>query len=233
MAGLGFIFGRIVYLFGPSSSLLEGTGGSLAHKMSWAWSLPWKLLPGFHFCLIGLFLIAIYTSRLAFGIAALPLSLPTDPGSTTASDQGTWKQLQYLVWVLVGPLFLVSSLLSFVILGLPILISSRIPAYAHSDWFLRISSVIEGLGFLAVASWIAGKGGRQTIRKAIRLPEPKNIGLSLAIPIGIATLLSTGQYLFERAQWTAHNVGNTDPLQFGSYFTFPDPWLLLHFFPRK
>ena len=104
------------------------------------------------------------------------------------------------------------------------------PAYSQSVWFSRFSSTIETLVVFAVILWIAGKEDRKVIWKTIRLPEPKYACLSLAIPIGIAGLLSTGQYLFDRAQWAAHNFGNMDPPQFGSYFTFPDPWLLLLFF---
>jgi membrane protease YdiL (CAAX protease family) len=229
-AGLGLIFGRLVYLTAPSSSVLEGTGSLMAHRMSWAWSLPWKLLPGFHFCLIGLFLIAIYTSRLAFGIAALPLSLPGHAPSAVP-DSAAWKRVQYLIWALVGPLYLLYSSLAWLTLGLPIILSSHLPAYSQSVWFSRFSSAIETLVVFAVISWIAGKEDRQLIWKTIRVPEPTYAGLSLAIPIGIAVLLSTGQYLFDRAQWAAHNFGNMDPPQFGSYFTLPDPWLLLLFFP--
>jgi hypothetical protein len=41
-------------------------------------------------------LIAIYTSRLAFGIARLPLSLPDSP-SSEATDSAHWRQLQYVI----------------------------------------------------------------------------------------------------------------------------------------
>ena len=105
------------------------------------------------------------------------------------------------------------------------------PARLQSKRFSRLSSVLETLAIFAVISWIAGKEDRQVIWKTIPLPEPRYAGLSVAIPIGIAVLLSTGQYLFDRAQWSAHNFGNMDPPQFGSYFTLPDPWLLLLFFP--
>jgi membrane protease YdiL (CAAX protease family) len=230
MVGLGSMFSRLIYLTAPSSSSLEGAGSLVAHKISWARSLPWSLLPGFHFCVIGLILIAIYASRLAFGIAALPLSLPGNATSNTP-DPVAWKCVQYLIWALVGPLYLLSSSLTWLTLGLPIILSSHLPAYSQSVWFSRLSSVLETLAIFAVISWIAGKEDRQVIWKTIRLPEPRYAGLSVAIPIGIAVLLSTGQYLFDRAQWAAHNFGNMDPPQFGSYFTLPDPWLLLLFFP--
>ena len=74
MAGLGLTFGFLAYFSGPSRSVLETTGSVIAHRIYWAQTLLWKLPQGFQFCLIGLFLIAIFTSRLAFGIATLPLS---------------------------------------------------------------------------------------------------------------------------------------------------------------
>ncbi len=88
VVGLGLMFTRLIYLTAPSSSVLEGTGSLLTHKISWVRSLPLGLLTGFHFCVIGLLLVAIYTSRLAFGIAALPLSLPGTTGPT-ALDSGS------------------------------------------------------------------------------------------------------------------------------------------------
>ena len=230
IAGLGLMFSRLLYFAAPSSSFLEGAGSLVAQKMRWAWSLPWKLLTGFHFCLIGLLLIAIYTSRLAFGIAALPLSLPGKT-VTTSEDSGAWRRVQLLIWVLVGPLYLVSSLLALFAIGLPIILSSYVPAYIQSVWFSRFSPVIETLAVLAVILWIVGKEDRHMIWNTLRLPKLGYAGLALAIPIGIGSLLSIGQYLFDRAEWAAHNFGNMDPPQFGSYFAFPDPWFLLLFLP--
>jgi len=229
MAGLCLMYSRLLYLAAPSSSVLEGTGSLVAHKISWAWSLPWKLLSGFHFCLIGLLLIAIYTSRLAFGIAALPLSLPGNTVSL-APDSESWRRVQFLIWVLVGPLYLLSSSLAWFTLGLPMILSSHMPAYTQSVWFSRFSSTIETLVVFAVIFWIAGKEDRQVIWKAVRLPEPRYAGLALAFPIGIAMLLSTSQYLVVRALWAAHDFGRFSPPQFRSYFDLPDPWLLLAFF---
>ena len=43
--------------------------------------------------------------------------------------------------------------------------------------------------------------------------------------------ISTGQYLFDRAQWVTHSFGNNFSPAIGTYFDLPDPWLLLAFFP--
>jgi membrane protease YdiL (CAAX protease family) len=229
IAGMCLTFGRILYLSAPSSSILEGTRSAVAGKISWAWSLPWKFLTGFHFCLIGLLRIAIYTCRLAFGITVLPLSLPGNAAST-APDLESWKRIQFLIWVLVGPHFFLYGFLVFLTTGLPMILSMRVPAYSQSIWFSRFFGVAAAIVVLAVILWIAGREGRQVIWKTIRFPKPEYICLALAIPIGIGVLLSAGQYLFDRAQWMAQSFGTLGSPQFGSYFTLPDFWLLLLFF---
>ncbi|HEX4544116.1 MAG TPA: CPBP family intramembrane glutamic endopeptidase, partial [Candidatus Acidoferrum sp.] len=79
--------------------------------------------------------------------------------------------------------------------------------------------------------WIMGEENRQVVWNSARLPEPRYVALGLAFPVGIAVFFSTGQYLFDRAIWAARDFGKGFPPQFGSYFGFPDPWLLLLFFP--
>jgi membrane protease YdiL (CAAX protease family) len=229
IAGMCLMFGRILYLSGPSSSILQGTRSLLASKINWVWSLPWKTLTGFHFGMIGLLLIAAYTSRLAFGIAALPLSLPGNAASA-ASDLESWEWIQFLIWVLVGPLCFLYGFLAFLAIGLPMILSMRVPAYIQSIWFTRFSDVAAAAVVFAVIFWIAGREGREVIWKTIRFPKPEYVCLALAIPIGIGVLLSTGQYLFDRAQWMEQGLGTLDSPQFRSYFTFPDLWLLLLFF---
>jgi membrane protease YdiL (CAAX protease family) len=209
--------------------MLEDTSSLAAYKISWAMSLPWKLLPGFHFCLLGLLLIAIYTSRVAFGIAALPLSLPVTAASA-AVDSTSWQRIQLLIWVLVGPLFLLSRLFSLITVGIPMILTSHLPTYTQSNWFARCSPIVEALLFLGVIALIVRREGREVVWKSMRIPETRYVSLALAIPIGIAVFLSTGQYLFDRAGWAAHNFGNMMPPRIGSYFTLPDLWLLLLFF---
>jgi len=92
MAGLGLMFSRLVYLSGPSSSVLESTGSIVTHRIHWAQTMLWKLA-GFQFSLTGLLLIAIFTSRLALGIATLPLALP-GRHALQAEDFGSWRRLR-------------------------------------------------------------------------------------------------------------------------------------------
>jgi len=229
VGGMGLMFGRLLYVAAPSSSVLEGVGSVVAHKLSWAQSLPWSLLTGFHFCVIGLFLIAIYTSRLAFGIAVLPLSLPGDAASA-CPDHGAWKRVQFLICVLVGPLYFLDILLALLTIGIPTALPSHVPNHTLSVWIVRVSPVVEVLVVIAVISWIVGEEGRKRLLRGIRLTAPRYFVLGFAIPIVIGAVISVGQFAFDRAQWAAHNFGQIDSPVFGNYITLPDPWLLLLFF---
>lgn len=223
IAGSGFILAQIFWLAQPATSVLQSTHHITQSVKPLDWT-PWVLLPGFFFCFAGLLLIAIYTSRLAFGIARLPLSLPDSPLSE-ATDSAAWRRLQWVIWVLVGPLILVSVVLG--LFSLSVIFSSRISMYVQTVWFNRLSSVAEGAATLGVLLWIMGKENRQVIWSMTRLPEPRHAAFGLSLPIGIAALISTAQYLLVRAQWAAHGFGSEVPPTLGSFFNLPDPWFYL------
>jgi membrane protease YdiL (CAAX protease family) len=229
IAGLGLMFGAFAFLNGPSSSVLESTSSVLVHRIHWAQSMLGKLPPGVQFSLTGLLLIAIFTSRLAFGIATLPLAL-SGRHALQAEDSGSWRRLQFLIWFLVGIAFLPVVLLSFLAMGVPFLLTSRLPSFVQSDWFPRLSPIAQGIVVLGIALCIVGREGRETVRNSIRLPDLRWPLLALVFAIGIDVFISTGQYIVDRAQWAANDFGKFAPPQFGSYFNAPDIWLLLLFF---
>jgi len=227
IAGMAIILTQILY-FGKRHSILESVDHPLVVSGFSSW-FPWKLPLGFEICLLGLLLMTIYTSRLVFGIAAMPLSLPGEPISR-AENQGLWGRVQLLIWVMMGPLFLVDRSLSLVLWGIPNLISSPLSAYLQSVWPVRFATLLDFPVVLGVVLWVMGKEGRQIVRNTVRLPAPKWFGLALALPIGISIALSSGQYLVDRASWAAHNFGRYEPPRFSAYFDFPDGWLLLLIF---
>jgi membrane protease YdiL (CAAX protease family) len=226
IVGSGFIVAQTLWLTQQTTSVLQSTRyvAQSVRPSEWARGIS---LPGFFFCFAGLLLIAIYVSRLAFGIARLPLSLLDNPLSE-ATDSAAWRRLQWVIWVLVGPLILVSVVLG--IFSLPLIFSSRISVYIQTVWFTRLSSVVEGAATLGVLLWIMGKENRQVIWSMTRLPEPRHAALGLSLPIGIAALISTAQYLLVRAQWAAHGFASEVPPTLGSFFNLPDPWLYLLIF---
>ena len=231
VVGAGILFICLDRFTGPARSTLDSTGSIVSHQISWVQTTLWNAPQGLQFTLIGLLLIAIFTSRLAFGIASLPLSLPARYASQP-EDPGFSRNLKLLIWFLVSLVFLPGGLLSFVTVGLPFVLTSRIPAYVRSDWFPRFSPIINGVLILGTALGIVGKQGRATARRLIRLPGLRWPLLALGLPIGIDTLISVGQYAFDRTGWAAHGFGTLGPPQLASYFKVPDIWgLLLPFVP--
>ena len=191
--------------------------------------MVWKLPQALQFSLLGLLLIAIFISRLAFGIATLPLALPGRQGLRSEEDPGSWRRLQMLLWFLVSFAFFSSTLLDFLTIGIPVLRLSRLPFYAQNAWFWRVTPIAELVVFFGITLWIMGRGGRQTVQRSIRLPGVKWCLLALALPACIDVLISTGQYVVDRAHWAAHDFGRFEPPNFGSYFGVPDIWFCLLF----
>jgi membrane protease YdiL (CAAX protease family) len=229
MVGSGFILSQIFWFTQQTTSVLQSRRHVTQSVSRLDWT-QWISLPGFFFCFAGLLLIAIYVSRLAFGIARLPLSL-ADSSSNEAADPAPWRQLQYVIWILVGPLLVISVLLGLLTIGFPVVFSSRIPPYLQTIWFQKLSPIAEVAAWFGVLLWIMGKENRRVIWSVVRLPEPRYAVLGLSFPLGITTLISTAQYLLARAQWAAHGFGREAPQAFGSFFAVPDPWLCLLIFP--
>jgi len=227
LSGLGLLFSRVVYLSGPAGSVLESGGSTLSHKVAWAKAILWTLPSGFQFTSLGLLLIAVFTLRLVFGISTLPLVLL---GKQFVKSDSAWRRLQFLVFVLVGPLFLVGIVVSFVGIWIPIMLFSRSPAYIQSVWFGRLAPVLESLVAYGVLVCFLWREEKQTIKQSIRWPDAKNLLLAGAFAIGIDVTISIGQYLPERAQWAAHNFRRFGPPMFETYFSSPDPWLFLLLF---
>lgn len=219
LAAMALLIARMMYLTAPGSSVLEPSYNVLTRELLRMRSIPWKSLPGLHLCALGLLLIAIFLSRMAFGIASLPLSLPEDD-SLNEEQRSSWHHLAWLLWFLVGPLFATDTLsLSFVLL-------TRI----HGPW-LKPSALILQLGLASIITLlIMGKDARQTLRQTIRWPGQRYLFLAAFLPIALAVLLSLGQYAFDRADWSLGQFDADSRPDFRSYFSTPDNWLLLLFF---
>ena len=228
LVGFGLMFGRLLYLSLPPSSVLESTGGALARQLHLALVTSPKL-PGFQFTLVGLVLIAVFASRLAFGISTLPLTLP-DSRPFRSEDHETWRRLQVVIFTLIGPLFLVSVFLSFVGLIIPLIISSRLPSYTQRAWFSQMASILETLAACAVLLCLMGRENRQTVWNSIRWPDRMNVLLALMIPVGTSVVISVCQFLVDRALWAAHDFRRLSALELKSYFGMPDPRFFLLFF---
>lgn len=228
LLGLVLMFARILYFSTAPTSVLESTSNVIGNRFRGAEANLWKLPEGFQFTLFGLVLIGTFMSRMAFGIARLPIAMPNPQASEENSV--AWPRLQFLIFVLVGPLFLVGVLLSIVSIGIPLVVSARPPAYIQNIWFSRLAPVLETVAACAVVLYLMGPENRRTVRDSIRLPDRASVLFSLIFPVGTALLISAGNFVVDREGWVAHGIGKVPPPEFGSYFDIPDPYFLLLFF---
>lgn len=225
LAAICTIFGRFAYLERTYSSALDK---STFHSLIlFARSTAWTSTPGFHLAFAGLFLIGIFTSRMIFGIASLPLALP-ETSIVGLSDPQFWRRVQFLIWMVMGPI-LISVLPVGAIGGISLYFFSYGGISAQSPLFATLGTLAALLFSLLIVCWITGKTGRTIFRSSIRLPGPKYIFIASSFSIGIAGLISAGQYLFDRSHWTVTKFGNTPP-RVGPYFNFLDTWLFIVFF---
>jgi membrane protease YdiL (CAAX protease family) len=211
---------RVLHFATPYHSILEAT---MPHKSFWSEFLLWKV-PGIQFCMIGLLLMGIFTSKLIRGTSSLPLTLPGE-SVLRHEDPETWRRMQILIWVLVGPLFLATAFIM-----MPTMFSPWLASHVRSVWFIHLVNVTDALIMLGIALCIIGRSAAHLLRNALRLPGEKYALLATAFSIGIPALIAAGQLMWERAQWVRHDVGAviSEP---GTYFAFPDGWSFLLFFP--
>ena len=228
LLGLGLMFVRILYLSTTPLSVLESAASVFGQELRVAKATLLKLPAGFQVTLLGLVLIGIFTSRLALGIATLPVTLPTS--GLSQEDSEAWRHLELLLFVLVGPLFLVGVLLSLVGIGIPLIIFSGLPAYIQSIWFSRLATVLETAAACVVVLCLMGRENRQTVHASIQRPDRISVLLALTIPVGTGVLMSAGHFLVDRALWAARDFTRLSPPEFRSYVNVPDPYLLLLFF---
>lgn len=228
LLGLGLMFARVLYLGAAPSSVLEGASSVFDQRLRWAEATLWKLPGGFQFTFLGLVLIAIFTSRMIFGIARLPVTLQNSGIPEESST--AWRRFQIVIFVLIGPLFLVSILLSFASIGIPLMLYARPPVYMQSIWFSRLAPVVESAAAWSVVLWLMGQENRRTAWESIRRPNGISVLLSLAFPVGTAVLISAGHFVVDRQLWVAHGFGKIPEPQIGSYFDVPDLHFLLLFF---
>jgi membrane protease YdiL (CAAX protease family) len=196
--------------------------------LKWIQLNAWRLPAGFYFCAVGLVLILAYMLRFALGLTSLPLSWPNElvPSDRNADS---WPRVRQLVFVLVGPYFMIAGLLGILLFGF-VYTAKRTISSSFMDLFGRLAPVLEAALLVGIAVYILGKQGRNAARTSLKLPEPRYALLGLILAFAVSSLISGTQYLVDRAYWAAHDFGRFAPPQLSSYFDVTNawqPWLLL------
>ena len=230
LLSLMIIFQVFVQHSRPASSIFE-SHATLLPMFRWLRANSLNLPIGLYSSLISLLLIALFTFRLYSGRSSLPLALPHSPEPPTQSPD-SWRQLQLLIFILVGPLFLVRGLAD-VFFGLPAMIwrDSLLPSYTSAA--LTMASVAEAAILVALPVWILGPWGEKAARKSLQLPEPRYALFAFLLPVLVTGLPSLAHYFIDRANWAARYFGQTMSPQLNDYFDLArlhHSWLLLMVF---
>jgi membrane protease YdiL (CAAX protease family) len=204
---------------------------NLARECAWLHSNFWNLPAGFYVSIVGLVLISVFTARLYLRLSSLPLSLPDD-SVHPQDDSNSWPKVKTLIFVLIGPMFLLSVLSGLLFLFLYIFLpQTHSPEFGVASRI--VTTVLDAVILVIFGLWFLDESGRKDARNSIQLPEPRFAFFAALLPIGICGSIGAAQYLIDRADWAAHYFGKISPPHFPAYFELAgigDPWLLLLIF---
>src|SRR5579862_1908209 len=174
-------------------------------------------------CAIGLALVVIFAIRLAMGRSTLPLRLSTQSADGVFDDK--WSNETILVFVLVGPYFLMAGLIETVIIGLPFL-------FLHGNTAVLgrlgvVAAFFDGVLLIATAVFVLGRPAALKLKAFLRLPDPQDLAVALALPAAITYAVPTAQYVLDRVEWASQFYGRYSPPQLAQYLGFSNIWHLV------
>jgi membrane protease YdiL (CAAX protease family) len=176
--------------------------------------------PGFRVCLLGIILILIFTSRLAFRISSLPISIPNE--DNFIEEDGIWRRTRLLTWFSVAPGFALVG----AVLGILTIIAQSVLSRATGReifvWRYGGADVVLAFALIGVVIWIAGPAGRHATVRALRWCSPLYLILAAVFAFGIDFAVSAGQYLYDYTYWGAHFYGRFPPPHLDAYFNAPE-----------
>jgi membrane protease YdiL (CAAX protease family) len=194
----------------------------------WLQGLHWRILalsrlgPGFDYTLLGLVLVTGFTVRVALGSASLPLALPQCGPS--ADESPSWRRVEIFLWVLLGllPMARWLSLTTFIFYFI------REHLSPFKDLGARVAQlfVVDSITVL-IAIWVIGREAWDDFRRSLSWPPVGSFVLSISFPLGIALLLSGGQYLLAILHWIAYRSCGLSVPGIGRYVTAPSAGLLI------
>lgn len=195
-------------------------------------SLLSRFGPGFHFGVAGLVCVVVFAARLTLGSTSLPLSLPKS--SVFADDDpASWNRVESFLWVLLALLPLVlwiwfPPLMNFVVYDL---IFAHLPVVKKLDMAVfGVKTFATEILIAGIAVWTIGKGTWSALRRSLHWPALSEFALAIAFPVGIAALISVGEFLFDLLRRVVHRSVDLRLPHIQSYFVLPRTdmyWFLL------
>jgi membrane protease YdiL (CAAX protease family) len=188
----------------------KNSGGSF---LSWLKANAVYLPAGPSLCTVGAALILGFAVRLALRKSVLPIEISL---SCQSVDDGPWRRVRSLTFVLVGPYFLLAGMMELLVFA-PVYVSGHVPAKGLGI-YSNLVAILEPAVLLAVAAFSLKRNWRDTIRACLRLPKISDAAVAFAIPVGVTLLLPAARFVFDRVQWAARDFGRYSPPSPFSYF---------------
>jgi membrane protease YdiL (CAAX protease family) len=228
LAGLVAISGRFLYLaqhpgFPYMSILQRGP-----HNEAWVFSTVWSLGPAVHMSVVGIAMVLVFCSRLATGVATLPLSLARAEDAAPHHDE-MWKRMQAFIWVSITCTGVIGFVASMPVRAV-YLVLLRFVNYRSLPPNPPLETALEAALLGGVAAWAVGEGRWRELRQFTRLPEAKFGMLGIIFPIAINLIPNLVVYLSDRIHWAASEFGRFSPPIFAFYFHFPNPYYFWYLF---
>lgn len=183
------------------------------HNQGWAIQTLWSMGPALHMIVLGSVLVLFFVSRLAMGIASLPLSLSMDDDAALQHENG-WKRIQVVIWLSVAGVSVFGLIAWNLIQGLYTLLS-KFMDYRLLRGSVQSAEALATAMLAGVAAWAVGETRWKDLKQFARLPEVSFGMLGAVIPIGVNLLPNIVAYLRDRILW-----GKFGP-PLGTYFQFP------------
>jgi membrane protease YdiL (CAAX protease family) len=231
------ICSRFLYLsMDPLFPLLDHAFLMRPHNTSWAMTAVWQLGPGLHLSILGLLLISIFLSRMAFGLSSLPVSLP-EPRLQNTADPEHWARIWLFILFVCTCGFLVR-----IIAGLPFLslwflfkhiglIGAQGNVDSRAGWIFYLQGPLNLAIFAIAAAWAIGKDRWNSLRLFLRVPPANYLALAVLFPLVLRASFPLIMYSRQRIAWAAFQFGKFDPPSLGSYFAIPAASLFGSFMP--
>jgi membrane protease YdiL (CAAX protease family) len=210
---------------------LENASLSILIKPAWRSNLfglqpskIWNYGPGIHFCLVGVLFVFAFATRVSLGISMLPVSLPQPKEEGTDFLNSPAK---ILLWLTLGSqLLLAGPLMALFWAGM-----RSIKGMETFEGPLFVGGLcLESLIFLWIVLWLVGKQTRENILRRLSPPAIEWLGLGIAIPVALSSLIPVATLVRDRIHWAAFDYGKFHPPYLSSYFPTSLDWLVLPYF---
>ena len=212
---------RLYFFFagpGPSVIYSRQSDSFFLWLQSNVFRLPFGLLS----CALGIAFVLIFATKVLLGASSFPVLLASENATGTADDAVSWERTRRLIFFLIGPLFLVFTLINLVVIGLPYLALPRISLSALTN----TSSVLSASASVALAISILGSKTTDTFRRLFRVPDLGSLMIAFLLPVTATFAAPAAHYVFDRVQWAAHSFGKYSPPQPSQYFDLSNVWHL-------